>query len=60
MVKYKCGHEIIAIIFNTTSITLSEYFAWAGTVGIDGDRSLCPTCYMEKLKKEKIKQVGGD
>lgn len=49
MAKYKCGHEIIAVIFNTSTMTLSEYFGWAKTVGIDGDKSLCPKCY----KKER-------
>ena len=52
MTKYKCGHEIGLVIIDGNILSMSGYFEWKETVGLDGTRELCWDCYNKKEKNE--------
>ncbi len=43
--KYTCGHESIAVIINDCILTLSAYFEWSESVGVDGTMEQCWGCW---------------
>ena len=52
MTKYKCGHESDLLVLDSNPLTLSAYLEWSETVGINGDRTQCFDCWLEKKKSE--------
>lgn len=49
---YKCGHSSTGIVIDDSILTFSEYFVWAGSVGVDGDMSKCWNCWGEEQRKK--------
>jgi hypothetical protein len=50
--KYRCGHETNGeLLLNTNELSLSDYFIWAKSIGVFGDKSMCWECYCEKINK---------
>lgn len=49
MTKYKCGHEVKEL-FVTKDFSFSHYFLWRDTKGFDGDKTLCFSCWLKRLK----------
>ena len=49
-VKYKCGHESDGIIIlDNNELSLSAYFDWSDTVGLNGTKEQCWECYNGKI-----------
>jgi len=51
--KYKCGHTSKGIILDDNELSSLAYMCWKDTVGVDGDMSMCFSCYCTK-KEDKI------
>jgi len=48
--KYKCGHESDGIIIlDNNELSLSAYFDWSDTVGLNGTNEQCWECYNGKI-----------
>lgn len=52
--KYACGHESNAIIMDSNLLSLSAYYQWAETVGVNGTMKECWACWNEKKKAEVL------
>ena len=57
MIKYKCGHETDGVIFlNNNLLSVTAYFQWASSVGVDGTKQQCWSCYCKEINK-KVKVI---
>ena len=46
MTKYKCGHKTDGVIILEDNImSMTAYFTWADSVGLNGDKSQCWECF---------------
>lgn len=45
-IEYGCGHKTTgALLLNCGSLSVSAYYEWAESVGINGDKSQCFDCW---------------
>lgn len=51
MTKYKCGHTSKAIFMDNNDLSYISYIDWKDSVGFDGDKSLCYSCYCKTKDK---------
>lgn len=55
-IKYQCGHEACAVVLDSNELSISAYLNWKDTVGFEGDKSQCWSCYCRSsTEKEKGK-----
>lgn len=52
MSEYKCGHDGEPIIMNESALAYAAYFEWRESVGWDGTRELCFSCWCDLQEKE--------
>lgn len=52
--KYGCGHESCAIVLDSNELSLSAYLDWKDTVGFEGDKSQCWSCYCRSSTKNEV------
>lgn len=46
MVDYKCGHKTSGvIILDSNELSMAAYLNWVDTVGMNGTKEICFTCY---------------
>jgi len=52
MVKYKCGCISNGVIILDDSIlSMNAYLDWVNSVGLNGDRTKCWSCYCKESEK---------
>jgi len=51
--KYGCGHESEPVILDNNPLSIAAYEEWKTTVGSDGDKSQCFSCFCKELKHKK-------
>jgi hypothetical protein len=62
MTDYKCGHSQDLLILDDNPLSMSAYLEWKDTVGRDGTKEQCFSCWKQKatnanlpIKKENTK-----
>ncbi len=51
MIDYKCGHTSESIIIDSNLLSISAFFEWARSVGVDGTREQCWDCWCKKKEE---------
>jgi hypothetical protein len=48
MTQYKCGHSQDLLILDDNPLSMIAYLEWKDTVGRDGTKELCFSCWLGK------------
>jgi len=56
MTEYKCGHKVTMIIMDNNPLSFLAWEEWRGSVGFDGDKSMCFDCWCKKEDKQVTKE----
>ena len=48
MIQFKCGHESKLIVTDGSALTIAAYLEWNETVGREGTREKCWTCWYKE------------
>jgi len=48
MTKYECGHLSECVVLDSNPLSFAAYLQWKDSVGYDGDKSRCWSCYSKE------------
>ena len=51
MSEYACGHDGKPIVMSGDALSIAAWLEWKDSVGFDGDKSMCFTCWCAAERK---------